>query len=178
MSSHWEIEDICCIGVNSVYSIFSWSVTKTSVISQVRSMRLSENLDFFIIQDENIYCINGKKTNFLYILLFSCFSASDVLTDVAKQNRSILTSTLNAYHKEREKQVFLQIKVILIPETWRHPIIIWIVMTSTSRVSCLVYSKAYPTPALIWNWFCCWQESTGISRHHVPGYLRKSCPNA
>ena len=40
------------------------------------------------------------------MLLFSCFSATDVITDIARQKRNIMTSTLSAYHKEREKQIF------------------------------------------------------------------------
>ena len=47
--------------------------------------------------------------------LFSCFTASDVTIDVPKQNRNIMTSTLSAFHKEREKQILQQIKIILIP---------------------------------------------------------------
>ena len=45
-----------------------------------------------------------KKKKILFILLFSCFNASDIITDVTKQNRNIMTSTLSAYHKEKAKQ--------------------------------------------------------------------------
>ena len=66
----------------------------------------SEHLSVFIIQDENIYTVYGKKrANFLFILLVSCFSAPDVITDVARQNRNNMMSTSNAYHREREKHI-------------------------------------------------------------------------
>ena len=41
---------------------------------------------------------------------------SDLIINIAKQNRNIMMSTLNAYHKEGEKHTFRQIKIILIPE--------------------------------------------------------------
>ena len=51
------------------------------------SANTSENLNVFITLDENIYGIYEKKkeANFLFILLFSCFRASDIITDIAKQ---------------------------------------------------------------------------------------------
>ena len=64
-----------------------------------------------------IFMVFMEKKHFLF--LFYCFHAlispSDVITDVVKQNRNIMTSTLSAYYKEREEQVFQQIKIILIP---------------------------------------------------------------
>ena len=80
--------------------IFSSCVIKTSVFSLVLSR--SENLNVFITGDKNIYAFTEKKANFLFISLFSCFTASDVSYDIAKQN--IMTLTLRAYHKERERE--------------------------------------------------------------------------
>ena len=50
----------------------------------------------------------------IFVLISLCFSASDVITNVAKQNRNIMTSTLSAYYKERKKYIFRQMKLILI----------------------------------------------------------------
>ena len=45
-----------------------------------------ENFNDFIARDESICGIyGGKKAKFISILLFSCFSASDVTIYVAKQ---------------------------------------------------------------------------------------------
>ena len=61
-----------------------------------------------------VFTVNSK---FPFILLFSCFSASGVITDVAKQNRNIMTLTLSAYRKDREKQNLSANKnKMLIPE--------------------------------------------------------------
>ena len=79
---------------------------KTPVFSRVRSR--SENLNVFIIQDENIYGIYVNK------IIVYCFSTADVIADVAKQNRNIMTSTLSAYHKEREKQNQFDTRMFLI----------------------------------------------------------------
>ena len=54
-----------------------------------------------------------------------------------------------------------------------HRIIIGNIMMSVLRVSCPVYSNAYPTLAPIWDWLCYWQESTVISWPHMHGYVRK-----
>ena len=51
----------------------------------------------------------NNKINILFILLCSGLSASDVISAVAKKIRTIMTSTLSANHKEKEKQVFRQI---------------------------------------------------------------------
>ena len=63
---------------------------------------MSENLNVFNTRGKTIYGIYEKKK---IILLFSCFSAPDVITDVVKQNRNTMTSTLSACQKEREKQI-------------------------------------------------------------------------
>ena len=55
---------------------------------------MSENLNVFSARDENIAGIYGKKANSIFILLFSCLRTSGVTTDVAKQNRNSMTSTL------------------------------------------------------------------------------------
>ena len=57
-----------------------------------------------------IFMVSTEKKSLFH------FVASDVITDVAKQNRNIMTSILSAYHKKGEEQVFWQIKIILIPE--------------------------------------------------------------
>ena len=84
---HSNVEDVCSFGVNTI-NIFSGCNKKGSIL----------NLNIFITRDENIYGIykkkkqkKTKKKNFLYILLFSCFNVSDFITDVAKQNRNIMT---------------------------------------------------------------------------------------
>ena len=56
-----------------------------------------------------------EKTGFLLSELSQCFSTSEVIIDVNKQNRNIMMSTLCAYHTER-KQIFQQIKIIMISE--------------------------------------------------------------
>ena len=45
---------------------------------------------------------------------------------------------------------------------------------ATSRVSCLVNSNAHPTWVPILDRFCRRQESTGISRPSMHGYVRKA----
>ena len=67
----------------------------------------SRYLNVFITRDENsfgIYRIYGRKENFLSISLFGCFSASDVMTDVAKQYKHYDVDTGSLLQREREKK--------------------------------------------------------------------------
>ena len=59
---------------------------------------MSENLNVSITIDEKYVRYLRKKI----ILLFLCFSASDVINDVDKQNKNSITSLLSAYHTERK----------------------------------------------------------------------------
>ena len=68
---------------------------KTSVFSRVRST--SENLNVFIIGDENFYGILLKKSKYsFYFIVFTSMRVSDVISNVTKQNMNIMASTLSA----------------------------------------------------------------------------------
>ena len=61
-----------------------------------------------------IFLVLTKKKSIFFILLFSCLSASDVVTDVAKQNKHCDVD--RECLPQRERKIFRQIKIILILE--------------------------------------------------------------
>ena len=64
---------------------------KTPVCSRVRST--SENLNVFITRDENIYGIHHKRVDlFFYFIVYTQMGASDVITNVIKQNMNAMAS--------------------------------------------------------------------------------------
>ena len=77
-----------------------------SVFSQGRST--SENLNIFITRDETFYDIYKKNRFILSFLSLACHNWS--LKTKRRKKKQHNDVDLIAYHKDREKQIFRQIK--------------------------------------------------------------------